>query len=647
MGYSTRYYFVWVRSVRYRGNEALTYRYDGEITIGSVVRVSLQKETVLGIVTGKTLRPHFVTKPIEAVLSINPLPPESVQLASWIQSFYPSTVGVITSLFLPKTLQTHNTLPDRYTEIAPPPILPPLTIEQSSALAAFKAPDTYILHGRTGSGKTRLYIELADRTLAGGRAVLILVPEIGLTSQLAASFEEQFASRVVLLHSRLTPAQRQSAWLRIANATQPLVLLGPRSALFSPLHNIGAIIIDEAHDQAYKQEQAPYYQAVRVAAQLRLLHNATLVLGSATPAITDYYLAKEKNKPILTLRKLAKPESHKRQVTIVDLKDRTQFSRTPHISRSLAQAMSAALARNQQVLLYLNRRGTARISLCQACGWQALCPRCDIPFTYHGDSHTLRCHICGCTVKAITNCPDCNNSALTFRSAGTKAIVEEAGRLFPEAHIMRFDADNLKHDRLESQYPHIVEGNVDILVGTQMLAKGLDLPRLSTLGIILADSSLYIPDYTSHEQTYQLLTQVTGRVGRGHLQGHIVIQTYQPDSPLLRAAIQDDWDTFFQSEFQERKKYFFPPFCSILKLSCKRASPLSAEKAAQAFIAHLDTLNLPVRIEGPAPAFHEKAGGKYQWQIIIKAKQRSNLLQIIKELPRSGWTYDIDPTNLL
>lgn len=595
---------------------------------------------------GRTRRPKFATKPIESVPEIKPLPKQDAELAMWVQSFYASTVGICTCLFLPKTLGQYNQPSDSHPPIHAPS-LPPLTAEQSQALAAINLPDTYILHGRTGSGKTRLYIEVARQTLKKGRSVLVLVPEIGLTSQLASNLEEQFAGRVVVLHSRLTPAQRRTVWLRIANASQPLIVLGPRSALFSPLHSIGAIIVDEAHDQAYKQEQAPYYHAIRVASQLRTLHNALLILGSATPTVSDYYIAKVKNKPIIRLHHLAKPEPYKNTVTVVDLKDRSQFVRAPHMSMPLIQAMTDALARSEQTLLYLNRRGTARVSLCQTCGWQALCHRCDVPLTYHGDSHTLRCHICGSVTQAITSCPDCSNPTLTFKSAGTKAIVEEAQRIFPEARIMRFDADNHKSDRLESQYHHITQGGADILVGTQMLAKGLDLPRLSTLGVILADTSLYIPDYTSHEQTYQSLTQVSGRVGRGHVQGNVIIQTYQPNSPVVRAALQNDWDTFFETEIQQRKKYLFPPFCNILKLTCKRATSLSAEKAAQAFATHIETLNFPILIEGPAPAFHERVEGKYQWQIIIKSQQRSSLLHILKELPNSGWSYDIDPTTLL
>ena len=643
-----RYYLVWVRSIRYRGNDALTYQHDGDLAVGTVVRVPLQKEHVLGVIVGRSKRPKFTTKLIEAVIPNQPLPPQIISLAGWITSFYPSSVGVATSLILPKDIRPRQLAVAVHSK-ATPPALPPLTTEQSAALQTIDAPDPYILHGRTGSGKTRIYTEIAKRAISASRSVLVLVPEIGLTSQLAANFEERFPGQIVVLHSRQTAVQRQEAWLRIANSAQPLVVIGPRSALFSPLRNIGAIIIDEAHDQAYKQEQAPYYHALRVAAQLRALHGATLLLGSATPSVTDYYVAQQKQKHIITLRQLAKQTGHDKKVTVVDLKDRSQFTRAPHISLPLAEAISTALERGEQAMLYLNRRGTARVALCQQCGWQALCPKCDVPLTYHGDNHTLRCHICGYRTAALTSCPDCSNMTLTFKSVGTKAIVDQIAKLFPEARTLRFDADNLKDDRLETQYDRILNGEVDILVGTQMITKGLDLPKLSTLGVVLADSSLYIPDYTAHEQTYQLLTQVAGRVGRGHLQGHVVVQTYQPESPLLQAALHDDWEAFYTSEIRERRKYFFPPFCNILKLSCRRATSTSAEKAATAFAGHIESLGIAAQVEGPAPAFHEKVEGKYEWQLIIKTRQRSALLRIVSELPKagSGWAYDIDPTNLL
>lgn len=639
------YYLVWVRSDQYRGNEALTYKHATALQPGQIVEVPLRKEQVLGFVMQRVPHPNFTTKPITVVYDLPPLPAASLRLAEWLCAFYATPVGVSTMQFLPPKLHPAYQIPQLPTTIITSK-LPRLTSEQSTALAAITKPDTYLVHGRTGSGKTRLYVELASRTIAAGRSVLILSPEIGLTSQLAAPFQEVFGERVVILHSQLTAKEREIVWRAILEATEPVVVIGPRSALFSPVRSIGLIVVDEAHDSAYKQEQPPYYQAVRVASHMRQIHNATLILGSATPLVTDYYLATAKQKPILRLASLAKVTDLQRHVTIVDLKDRSQFTRSPHISQTLATAIAHSLAHGEQVLLYLNRRGTARVTICTVCGWQAQCPHCDLPLAYHGDRFRLRCHTCGYEQAPILACPNCGNDSLSFRSFGTKAIVEEAQRLFPDARIQRFDTDSAKSERLEQHFEAIRDGDVDILVGTQMLSKGLDLPRLSTLGVIMADSSLYLPDYTARERTYQLLTQVMGRVGRGHVDSHAIVQTYYPDSELLRAAIHDDWDSFYAGEIAERERYHFPPFCQLLKVSCRRATAASAERAARTFKEQLATELPSITIDGPAPAFHEKAGGKYEWQLVIKASSRQQLLSVLKKLP-AGWSYDLDPADLL
>ena len=644
----TRYYYVWVRSDRFRGKEALTYSFDSALKPGSIVVVPLKSEQVLGFVAAETSKPVFRVKPITRMLPLPPLPKTNLALAEWIQQFYASPIGSITPLFLPAGLL--NSQPLSPAVVATP--LPPVpditwTSEQKHALQIIQQPDTYLLHGRTGSGKTRIYLELARRSLTAGRSVIVLSPEIGLTSQLAAQFQAAYGQRVIVLHSQLTVKQRLQRWLAILHATTPIVVVGPRSALFSPVADIGLIVVDEAHDSAYKQEQAPYYHAVRAAGKLRALCNAVLVLGSATPSIGDYYLAETAHKPIVRLPHfaLSRP-SVRSDTTIIDLKDRGQFVRSPHLSLRLIQSIAASLERGEQALLYLNRRGTARVTLCDNCGWQAHCPRCDLPLAYHSDTFRLLCHTCGYHQAPFLTCPVCGSTSITMRSFGTKAIVEEVQALFPAARIMRFDTDSTKSERLEQQYDAVVQGATDILVGTQMLSKGLDLPKLSTLGVVLADSSLYLPDYTARERTYQLLTQVMGRIGRGHVAGQTIVQTYYPDSPLLESAMHDNWDEFYAAELAERKTYGFPPFCYILKASTARKSRTGAERAARALMLLLEQTALPIHIDGPAPAFHEKHGNTFRWQLIIKAKNRKHLLEVVEHLP-AGWTYDLDPIDLL
>jgi primosomal protein N' (replication factor Y) len=643
------YYHVWVRSNRYHGQEPLTYSSAKRLAVGSVVRVELQREVVMGFVSGTTSKPRFQTKEITEILDLPPLPAHLLKLAAWLKDYYPAPVGIISQQLLHANLSKKQIDEEQLPELKSPDMssLPKLTKDQRQALEAMSEQDTYILHGVTGSGKTRVYIELAAKAIADGKSAIILTPEISLTAQLAGRFRDVFGERVMVMHSHLTPAERQRAWLACLNAKQPLVVVGARSALFAPLAKPGLIVLDEAHEAAYKQEQAPQYQAGRAAAYLSRLSRAALVLGSATPSLSDYYLAKQKQKPIIKLSELAQPGGHPAtEVTIVDCKEHNLFSRSPYISQPMVASIEGALGRGEQSLLYLNRRGTARLVMCERCGWQADCPHCDLPLTYHGDHHRLRCHSCDYGAPAPTSCPQCGHTEIIFKTAGTKAIVDDVQRLFPQARIMRFDTDNLKAERFEQQYEAIRAGEIDILVGTQLLAKGLDLPRLGVLGILLADTSLYLPDFSAQERTFQLISQVLGRIGRGHLPGRAVIQTYHPDHPVLQAAINGDYDGFYETEMASRQQFLFPPFCYLLKITVRRASIKSAEDAALKIKEDIQNGGHKVRVEGPAPSFYEKLQNKYQWQIVVKAKNRNELLNITASLP-ANCSYDLDPMDLL
>lgn len=639
-----QYYEVWVRSNRYHGSEALTYQSPQSLRPGQLVHVPMQRETVTAFVTRKVTKPVFATKPISQVIDLPPLPPQLLKLGEWLLAYYPAPLGLIGQQLVPAVTKMSTSAAP--TSLPQPALntLPSLTAEQSAAYEHISKPDTYLLHGTTGSGKTRLYIELAVRTISEGKSAIILTPEISLTSQLTERLRAVFGERVVLLHSQLTPVERRNAWQRIALATEPLVVVGPRSALFSPLPTVGLIVLDEAHEPAYKQEQAPHYQAGRVAAKLRELHNAILVLGSATPGISDYFVATERQKPIITMNDLAIGSKQPVDLRIIDLKDRDQFPRSSYVSQPLIEAVHQAIGRGEQTLLYLNRRGTARVVICESCGWQAMCPHCDLPLTYHGDAHELRCHVCNYHQSPPASCPDCKKPAIIYKTIGTKAVVSEVQKLFPQARVQRFDTDNTKAERFEQHYEAISRGDVDILIGTQLLAKGLDLPRLSVLGVLMADTSLQMPDFTASERTYQLLNQVIGRIGRGHRAGQAFIQTYQPNNPVILDATTSNWQNFYDRELAERRAYKFPPYYHLLKLTVRRASVRAAAKAADAFAETLDNTN--IIIEGPAPAIHEKVAGKYQYQLVIKAKQRSALLRIITQLP-ANWSYDIDPVDLL
>lgn len=641
-----RFYEVWVRSTSYRGTTALTYHSNQELPVGSLVKVTLQKNEVWAVVMRSVTKVHFKTKPILTTSDAPPLPKQLLSLAEQIARFYVAPIGAVTQLIIPndpRSSLSGSLKVASHKSIA----LPTLTAEQKQAVTACATPGAHILHGKTGSGKTRVYIELARRELESGRSSIIMTPEISLTSQLTERFKDVFGAQVRVLHSGLTPRERREVWTNIIEYDAPQIVIGARSALFSPLTNVGLIVVDEAHEPAYKQETAPYYHAVRVASMLAGLHASTLVLGTATPAVADYFIAEQRNAPIVPMRELATPGLTNTRRIVVDLTDRSLFSRSQYLSQPLIEALQSSLGRHEQSMLYLNRRGTARIILCDQCGWQALCPHCDLPLTYHADTHNIICHSCNFHSNAPTSCPNCGNPSIIYKSAGTKSIVSEVQHLFPEARVQRFDTDNSKAERLEQHYKALRDGDIDILVGTQLLAKGLDLPKLSTLGVINADSSLAVPDFSSHERTYQLLSQVLGRVGRGHRDSTAIIQTYSPETVAIRAAMTDDWNEFYNYELAERKKFAFPPFYFLLKLSCRRATVKAAERAALNLKTTLEISHPNVLIEGPAPSFHEKASGKYEWQLVLKAKNRQYLVDIVTTLPSSGWTYDIDPINLL
>ncbi|HJQ08613.1 MAG TPA: primosomal protein N' [Candidatus Saccharimonadales bacterium] len=642
-----QYVEVLVADATYHGSEPLTYSHNTRLMPGSIVIAPLRAKNVLGVVVRTVKKPTFTAKPLLSVPSLPSLPSALLDLLSWMPLYYPAPLGVLAQLFLPKQIPKKPRSLPSFTLSQTTKTLPNLTDDQQQAIDAISGSGLHILHGETGSGKTRVYIELARDSVHAGKSALILTPEIGLTSQLANDFRNVFGERVVVVHSQLTDATRAHIWQELLMQEKPVIVVGARSALFAPIRQLGLIVLDEAHETAYKQDQAPYYHATSVAARLAHVHHAKLVIGSATPLIRDYYIANAKNRPIIRMTQTAAHTAPvERIVHIADLRNRNDFTRSAFFSNALVDAIENTLRKDEQILLFLNRRGTARIIFCDRCGWQAVCPHCDLPLVYHGDKHIMRCHSCEYKSRILFSCPECQNTSIVFKSIGTKAVAAEAERLFPEARIRRFDTDNKKAERIEEHYDDIRAGNIDILVGTQTVAKGLDFPRLSLVGVIIADTSLYFPDFTASERTYQLLTQVIGRVGRGHRQGHVVVQTYAPDSPLLRSILQKDWETFYQTELKEREMFHFPPFCYVLKLVCRRATSLAAQKAAVNFASQLTVANKRLTIEGPTPAFHERIQNKFVWQLIIKSKHRQELVDIINALP-SGWSYDIDPMNLL
>ena len=644
------FYEVAVTTNTYHGKDLLTYSSNDQLKIGTIVLVPVRSKDSSAVVIKEVKKPAFNTKGVIRVLTERPIPKDSIAFMRWLQGYYPSTLSVAasqiisTNLSLKKDNQAVTFEPHSQKIVE----APKLTQEQQQAYDEMVRGEksSFILHGDTGTGKTRVYIELAKKVLGDGKNVIILTPEIGLTSQLASSIKSHLSNNVIVLHSNLTPRERRIIWLGCLYSDKPIIIIGPRSALFAPLSNIGLVVIDEFHDAAYKQEQAPYYNALRVAASLANIHHALLVYGSATPPVTEYYFAERKLISILRMQKTAKNQTTKTETKIVNARDRSLYVKDPFLSDTLLATIKIALANKEQSLVFLNRRGTARIVMCQDCDWQSLCPRCDLPLTYHGDSHSIRCHTCGYKDKTPLSCPECNSNEILFKSIGTKSIEQQLKKIFPDARVQRFDTDNTKAEAFAQHYNNVVKGNVDILVGTQLLVKGLDLPKLSVVGVVAADSSLYFPDYTAEEQTYQILSQVIGRVARGHRSGTVIVQTYNPDGAAQKAALTKNWDVFYKQQLKERSEFLFPPFCFILKISCSRKSQNAAMEAILKTKRIIEGLAVKAAIIGPAPRFNERAQGMYQWQLIVKSKSRIDLLSIIEHLP-ANTHYDIDPSNLL
>ncbi len=641
------FYEVFVAEPRYQKLEPLTYQSDEVLGRGALVSVPYGNKTSAGFVLAKVSQPKFKTKSIHEKLSHQRLPEAIINLHEWLLSYYPASSGAITQLFVPSVIKRPKSLSltaGRYKAKS----LPQLTKEQSQALDSISnsKQKTFLIHGETGSGKTRLYLERAKTHLESGKSIIILTPEISLVPQMKQVFAEQFGNKVIEMHSGLTKTKRNKHWLQILESTEPLIIVGTRSATFVPLADVGLIVVDEMHEPAYKQESAPRYNALRAAGKRAQIQSAEILYGSATPPVIEHYLAEQTKVSILRLTKTARDSSDTVR-SLVDLKDKNLFSRHSYLSDPLVNALEKRMKSNQQSLLFLNRRGTARQILCQECGWQALCPKCDLPLTLHADKHHIRCHTCGYQTKPPYACPVCNSSNILYRSLGTKALAEDLQRLFPDAKIKRFDTDNLSADTLARNFDSVLSGEVDILVGTQMLGKGLDLPHLTLVGIVNADTSLHMPDFSSAERSYQLLHQAIGRVGRGHADGEVIIQTYQPENPLLTAAIKQDWQQLYQHELSERQQFLFPPFCYLLKLTVSRRTSESAEQYTGKLYRHIRSLGLAIDVQNPVPSFYERSHGKYNWQLIVKARNRQLLVDIVKSLPAGDYVYDLDPSNLL
>lgn len=631
-------------ATNHSGRQYYTYSTTETVAVGTIVKLSFGRKQALGIVRGVVKKPTFSTKTITQVLPFT-LPQKSLKLLAWLEAFYPYDYGDLTSLFLPP-----NTLvnPRKALDTTPPTNttqpLPPLTNDQKQALQNIGKNKHALLHGTTGSGKTRVFLELAKEVLATGKSVLILTPEIGLTPQLEKYIAKHLPYPVYVTHSQNTLAQRRRVWDQAMGSSFPAIFVGPRSSLFLPYQSLGLIVADESHDNSYKNMKSPRYNGVYVASRLAQIHKATFLQSTATPNTSDYVICQKKNIPTPRMTQTA---AGQQKVTgqIVDINDKKKFTKNKYLSDVLIDSINAALAANQQTMLFINRRGSARVVQCNKCGHTEECPTCGIPVTYHHDSHSLKCHLCGYSSSATAQCSSCGSPDLLFFAPGTKGIEQELETLFPSAKIARFDLDVSAKDTLHRRMGELKDGSVDIIIGTQVISKGLDLPKLSVVGVLNADSTIQMPDYRAEEVGFQQLYQVTGRVGRGHTKSKFFIQTRQPEHPVIQAALARSWDEFYVYERHKRSQFDYPPFKHVALLKTIKAKSKTAENTANKLAKLLEPVK-NIEVLGPSPSYHELTNGKYSWQIIIKSSSRASLLRAAKQAS-ADWIIDMDPLSLL
>jgi primosomal protein N' (replication factor Y) len=511
----------------------------------------------------------------------------------------------------------------------------------------------FLLFGVTGSGKTEIYLRALAQVIAAEKRGICLIPEIALTQQTVERFANRFPGRVAVLHSGLSPGEQFDEWQWIMEGNCDVVI-GPRSALFAPLPNLGLIIIDEEHEWTYKQEdKSPRYHARDVAIKLAQLSDAVVILGSATPDIGSFRKAQQGEYYLIELKERITPRGYSPlpEVSIVDLREELKAGNTSLFGRSLLAAMKETLAQCEQIILFLNRRGTATFVRCRNCGFVFRCPRCSIALTYHSVEKKLICHRCRYSIPVTQTCPRCFQRHLRLLGIGTQRVAEEVKHFFPEARVLRWDRDVItKRYAHEELLKNFRDHKADVLIGTQMIAKGLDLPQVTLAGIISADTGLNFPDFRSSERTFQLLCQVAGRAGRGIKAGKVIIQTYSPDNYIIEAAAKHDYLGFYYKEIDYRCQYNYPPFSQLVRLVyshtneelCRR----EAERVHRLILdekARKDIIDFSVI--GPVPTFAFRARGRYRWQLFLRGPDSTRMLSRLT-LPR-GWTIDVDPVGMV
>ena len=517
----------------------------------------------------------------------------------------------------------------------------------------------FLLYGVTGSGKTEVYLQLIEKMIEQDKTSIMLVPEISLTPQTVDRFLARFGeSNIAVLHSKLSVGERYDQWYKIKTG-QAKVVIGARSAIFAPIENLGLIIKDEEHDSSYKSEMTPRYNVKDVAKYLGMEYNVPIVYGSATPDMTTYYRAINGEIDLLKLTKRAN-NSQLPNVEIIDLKQELLNGNRSMISNKLYKSIEENIINKKQTILFLNRRGYSTFIMCRDCGYTVKCKNCNITMTYHLNQNKLKCHYCGYETNNLVTCPECNSKNIRYFGTGTQKLENEINKMFPHATTIRMDVDTVttknSHETILNEFK---EKNIDILIGTQMVVKGHHFPNVTLVGVIAADSNLNLDDYRASEKTFQILTQVAGRAGRGKDMGNVIIQTYNPDNFSIEFSKQQDYDLFYELESNLRKQLKYPPFCDIILLGFSSESELEIKKYATEVHQYLknkiEKENIPIMLYKPIPAPIDKIKNKFRWRIIIKCKFGEDIIKIlndcneffIKKNNNVNMVIDVNPNNML
>ncbi|MBM3856588.1 MAG: primosomal protein N' [Verrucomicrobia bacterium] len=659
----------------------------GKVVVGSRVAVPLRRQEVFGTVLELRASSEFSNiKALSRILISEEAPllsPQLMKLAEWMADYYVTPLHTVLRSLLPGSIREAKKKRKAKDELffgetilpIPPPTLNSdqervvnvigEVLQKYHELAPKYAisgtdPFAFLLHGVTGSGKTEVYLRCIEKALALGRSALVLVPEIALTPQTVERFRGRFErvmgkKLIAVLHSHLSEGERHEEWLRLHRG-EARIAIGARSAVFAPLQNLGLIIIDEEHEGSYKQEEAPRYHARDVAVMRAYLEKCPIILGSATPSIESFHNVQIKKYRLLELPHRA---DHQKMplVRVLDLRLQARGKQADGVlSFPLRQAIAARLEKSEQTILFLNRRGFASSLFCQQCGYVCECPHCSLALTFHRTSNSLVCHLCGLTKKLLTQCPECREPVLLQRGMGTQRVEAAIQQAFPEARLARMDTDTMKGKGIyQKTLDRFRSRQIDILIGTQMIAKGLDFPNVTLVGIINADTSLQAPDFRAGERTFQLLTQVAGRAGRGDVEGEVMIQTYTPVSPSIQFARHHDYHGFFEQEIVLRKQFGYPPFQRMILVQLRGKIQERVAFSAAALRKELrQALPSTVDVGEAVPAPLERAHGQYRFHIALKGTSVKKMGGILRSLLRktsfpSGviTTIDVDPQSLL